>query len=117
MAHQFIFRRITKMLQVNEEKMLKDYADLVKKQEENLAKIEVDAKAYAATHGYDEDKTARFVEFTQGIEGNGLSDEENKKLEILGSYIDEVEDPVEAPVEGEDSAEVSTSAGATINVL
>lgn len=100
------------MLQVNEEKMLKDYADLVKKQEENLAKIEVDAKAYAATHGYDEDKTARFVEFTQGIEGNGLSDEENKKLEILGSYIEEVaeEEVAEAtPVDGLNAASVSVN--------
>lgn len=91
------------MLKVNEEKILFDHKELVEKKEKNLAAIEVDAKAYAVAHGYDEEKTAKFIAFTQDIQGNGLSDKENAKLEILSDYIDEVEETV---AEEAESAEV-----------
>lgn len=93
------------MLKVNEEKLLQDRKELVTKKEKNLAAIEIDAKAYAVAHGYDEEKTAKFVAFTQDIQGNGLSNKENAKLEILSAYIDEVEEPV---AEEAESAEVAT---------
>ena len=83
------------MLKVNEQKVLEDTKALIDKKNDNLAKIEADAKAYAVAHGYDEDKTAKFVKFTQEIEGNGLSAEESAKLELLSSYIDDVEEGVE----------------------
>lgn len=81
------------MLKVNEEKLLHDHKELVEKKAKNLDAIKVDATAYAVAHGYDEEKTAKFVAFTQDIQGNGLSDNENAKLELLSSYIDEVEEP------------------------
>lgn len=80
------------MLKVNEEKLLLDHKELVEKKEKSLAEIEVDAKAYAVAHGYNEEKTAKFIAFTQDLQGNGLSVEEKIKLDILGSYIDEVEE-------------------------
>lgn len=86
------------MLKVNEEKILQDTQALVMKKHDNLAKIKADATAYAIAHGYDAEKTARFVEFTQGIEDNGLSAEESVKLEILSSYIDEFEEISEGEV-------------------
>ena len=109
------------MLKVNEEKVLQDTKALIDKKNENLAKIEIDAKAYAASHGYDEDKTAKFVKFTQELQGNGLSAEDTAKLEILSSYIEEVE---EETVESEElkcnvvpttEGEVASSTMATIN--
>lgn len=101
------------MLKVNEEKILLDHKELVEKKEKNLVAIEVDAKAYAVAHGYDEEKTAKFVAFTQDIQGNGLSDKENAKLEILSAYIDEVE---ESTAEEAESAEVSSESDPTLRV-
>lgn len=101
------------MLKVNEEKILFDHKELVEKKEKNLAAIEIDAKAYAVAHGYDEEKTAKFIAFTQDIQGNGLSDEENTKLEILSAYIDEVEEPVEEVAE---SAEAATETDPVLRV-
>lgn len=103
------------MLKVNEEKIIEDYSVLVSKQERNLAAIEVDAKAYAVSHGYDEEKTAKFVAFTQDIQGNGLSDKENAKLDILSAYIDEVEEPAEQHEEVTESADAVID-GATLRV-
>ncbi len=91
------------MLKVNEEKLLSDHKALGAKKFENLAAIEKDATAYAVAHGYDEEKTAKFVAFTQEIQGNGLSAEESTKLEILGSYIEEV---AEEEVANETVAEI-----------
>lgn len=101
------------MLKVNEEKLLQDRKELVTKKNENLAAIEIDAKAYAVAHGYDEEKTAKFIAFTQDIQGNGLSDKENAKLEILSAYIDEVE---ETPAEEAESAEVATETDPVLRV-
>ncbi len=97
------------MLKVNEEKLLSDHKALEAKRFENLAVIEKDATAYAVAHGYNEEKTAKFVAFTQEIQGNGLSEEENAKLEILGSYIEEV---AEEEVADETAAEIPA---ATVN--
>ena len=80
------------MQKVNEEKLLHDHAELVAKREENLAEVEADAREYAANHGYSEDKTEQFVAFTKELEGDGLSTDEKAKLELLASYIEEVED-------------------------
>lgn len=101
------------MLKVNEEKILLDHKELVEKKDKNLAAIEVDAKAYAVAHGYDEEKTAKFVAFTQDIQGNGLSDKENVKLEILSDYIDEVEETVADDAE---SVEVASDADPILRV-
>ncbi len=103
------------MQKVNEEKLLHDHAELIGKRGEHLAEIEADAREYATNHGYDEEKTEKFIAFTKELEGDGLSAEENAKLELLGSYIDEVEDPVEKPetvesTEVEDTEEIGTSA-------
>lgn len=98
------------MLKVNEEKILKDYSDLVEKKEKGLSSVEADAKAYALAHGYDEEKTAKFVTFLQGLQGSGLSDAELAKLDLLGSYIEEIEEPAEESV----GKEPAPAAGATI---
>ncbi len=105
------------MIKVNEEKILLDHKELVEKKEKNLAAIEVDAKAYAVAHGYDEEKTAKFVAFTQDIQGNGLSDKENVKLEILSSYIDEVEEELKLNIVPNEvnSAEISQTIGVVVN--
>ena len=89
------------MLKVNEEKILADYLSLVEKKEKGLFAVETDAKAYAVAHGYDEEKTAKFVAFTQEIQGSGLSDKELARLDILGSYIEEIEEPAEESAESE----------------
>ena len=108
------------MQKVNEEKLLLDYAGLIVKREEHLAEIEADAREYATNHGYDEEKTEKFVAFTKELEGDGLSAEDKAKLEILESYIEEVEEPVEeAAIDGEASktdTEVATAA-ATVNTF
>lgn len=103
------------MLKVNEEKLFNDHAALVAKRESNLAEIEKQATAYAASRGYDEEKTAQFVAYTQELEGDGLSAEEKAKLEILEAYIEEVEEePVEPESDAEEtSAEESSGESAT----
>lgn len=103
------------MLKVNEEKLLNDHKELVEKKAQNLDTIKVDATAYAVAHGYDEEKTAKFVAFTQDIQGNGLTDKENAKLDILSTYIDEVEEPAEQPEEVTESADIVID-GATLRV-
>lgn len=105
------------MQKVNAEKLLLDHAELVANREANLAEIEKQAKIYAIDRGYSEEKTAQFVAFTKELEGDGLSAEETAKLALLGSYIDEVEDPVEEPdpaepTEVENVEAVGTSATA-----
>lgn len=98
------------MLKVNEEQLLLDHKELVDKKEKNLAAIEKQATLYAIERGYDEEKTAQFVAFTKDLEGDGLTLEETAKLELLSSYIEEVEDPAQeevaeaTPVDGLDAA-------------
>ena len=104
------------MLKVNEEKLLLDHKALVDKRETNLAEIERQATLYAVERGYDEAKTEQFVAFTKELEGNGLTAEENAKLELLSTYIEEVEEPAQeevaeaTPVDGLDAA-------ATVNIV
>lgn len=80
------------MLKVNEEKLLNDYNELVEKKDNSVAKIEADTKSFAATLGYDEIKTKDLVAFVIGKD-NGLTADENAKLELLSLYIDEAEEP------------------------
>lgn len=103
------------MKKVNEEKLLLDHAELVAKREANLAEIEKQATIYAIDRGYSEEKTAQFIAFTKELEGDGLSAEENAKLELLESYIEEVEDPaVETEVdETEATAEATVATSPT----
>lgn len=98
------------MLKVNEEKLLADYNALVEKQEKKLKEIETEARAYATKRGFDADKTAETIDAFQALENNGLSDEDGEKLNVLDSYIDEVEEPV-----AEEKADATTAAptGAT----
>ena len=102
------------MLKVNEKKLLDDHAELVDKRASNLEEIRAQALQYAAQRGYDEEKTERFIAYMQHeMEGDGLSADESARLELLASYIEEVEDPVEEH-EGETSGEPCEEA-ATIN--
>lgn len=84
------------MQKVNQEKLLLDHTELVAKRDANLVEIEAQATKYAIERGYSEEKTAQFVAFTKELEGDGLSAEDKAKLEILETYIEEVEEPVEA---------------------
>lgn len=89
------------MLRVNKEKVLQDYCELVTKKDNNLAKIETDARAYALAHGYSDEKTQKFIAFVaQEIEDNGLSEDDTVKLNILSEYIKEVKE-VDEPVNDE----------------
>lgn len=105
------------MLKVNEEKLLHDHAELIEKREEHLAEIEKQATLYAIERSYSEEKTAQFVAFTKELEGDGLSAEDRAKLDLLASYIEEVEDPAEevgsdegAPSEEAEPAPATASA-------
>lgn len=101
------------MLKVNKEKILCDHAELVAKRETNLKEIERQATLYAIERGYDEDKTEQFVAFTKNLEGDGLSDEDKVKLEILDAYVEKSEDLVEdAENEGTDTSDETVSATA-----
>ena len=89
------------MLRVNEDKVLQDYCELVSKKDDNLAKIEADARGYACAHGYDEEKTQKFIAFISNeIEGDGLSEDDAAKLDILSAYVNEVEE-IDEPVDDE----------------
>lgn len=89
------------MLKVNEKKLLEDYCELVSKKDNNLAKIEADARVYAQAHGYNDEKMHKFIAFVaQEIEGNGLSEEDMIKFNILSAYIAEVEE-IDEPVDDE----------------
>lgn len=81
------------MLKVNEEKFLNDHKKLVEKKGASVAKIEAETKAFAITLGYDDIKTNELVEFVIAKD-NGLSNEENLKLDILSAYIEEIEDDI-----------------------
>ena len=56
--------------------------------------IETEARAYATKRGFDADKTAETIDAFQALENNGLSDEDGEKLNVLDSYIDEVDEPI-----------------------
>ncbi len=96
------------MFKVNEEKLLHDYHILDAKKHDNLAVIEKDATAYAVAHGYSEAQTAELVACVTKLQNGGLTAEESAKLEILGSYIEEVAEEEVA----ETASEVPT---ATVN--
>lgn len=100
------------MLVVNTEKLLADQAELLAKRDANLAEVEAQAEKYAIERGYDEEKTAKFVAYTKGLEGDGLSSEESAKLDLLTSYIEEVEDPIE---EHEDQAAATEESVGTVD--
>ena len=95
------------MLKVNVDKILADYNAIVEKQEKKLKEIETEARAYAAKRGFDADKTAETIDTFQALENNGLSDEDGEKLNVLDSYIDEVDEPV---AEEEKKADAPTAA-------
>ena len=82
------------MLKVNVDKLLADYNALVEKQEKKLKEIETEARAYATKRGFDADKTAETIDAFQALENNGRSDEDGEKLNVLDSYIDEVDEPI-----------------------
>lgn len=86
------------MLKVNEEKILADYKSILEKKSVKVAEIEAQVRPFAASLGYDEEKTKGLIDYVQKQNGNGLSAEDTAKLELLSSYIDEVEEEV---VEGE----------------
>lgn len=86
------------MLRVNEKKLLCDHATLIDKRASNYEEIEAKANAYAISRNYDEEKRAKFVAYIRELEGDGLSAEDRLKLDLLESYIEEVEDPVEEPI-------------------
>lgn len=88
------------MLKVKEQELLQAYNELAEKKKQGQSVTEMDAIAFATTHGYNEEKTKRFVAYVLSDNPNGdLTDEEIVKLEILGKYIEEVADDV--PADGE----------------
>lgn len=92
------------MLKVNEEKILLDYNELQEKRSKNLANLEAQVRNFALSLGYDEKKTQGLISYVQNQNGNGLSEKDTALLEILSSYIDEVEEVVEQVPESEDVA-------------
>ena len=105
------------MLKVNEERLLLDHKELVDKREANLAAIEKQATLYAIDRGYDEAKMAQFVAFTKDLEGNGLTAEETVKLEILETYIEEVEEHAQEEVAEATPVGDLNAQGATVNIV
>lgn len=93
-------------IKVNVDKLLADYNALSAKQDKKLAEIEVEARAYAAKRGFDEDKTLETIDVFQSLENNGLSDEDAAKFNLLDEYIEEVDEPVatDETVKAEDTA-------------
>lgn len=88
------------MLKVKTDKLLADYNALVEKQEKKLAAIEAQVRPFAATLGYDEEKTQSLIDYVQEQQGNGLSEEDGALLNFLDEYIEEVEDtPIEQATE------------------
>ena len=102
-------------LQVNVEKLLADYAALAGKQEKKLKEIEVEARAYAAKRGFDEEKTLATIDAFQALEDNGLSGEDAEKFNLLYEYVEEVEDA--APVEKDESATPTNAPNPAVNIL
>lgn len=80
------------MLQIDGNKMTQDYSELCKKRAYHMAIVEQAAKTFASSRGYDETKTAQFVECVKNFETDGLSAEEHAKLAMLESYISEMAD-------------------------
>lgn len=107
------------MLKVNVDKVLADYNYLAAKQNNKLAEIEVEARAYAAKRGFDEDKTLETIDVFQSLENNGLSDEDAAKFNLLDEYIEEVDEPVaDETVKAEDTATSPNAPNpATVNVV
>ena len=105
------------MLKVNEERLLCDHKELVEKKQRKLASVESDARAYAGQRGYDEDKTQQFIAFLQGIEGDGLSTEEQFKLQLLASYIEDIEEPAQEEVAETTSVDDLNAQGTTVNII
>lgn len=101
------------MLKVNVDKLLADYNALVEKQEKKLKEIEAEARAYATKRGFDADKTAETIDAFQALENNGLSDEDGEKLNVLDSYIDEVDEPVAEEEKKEDATTTAPTGTAT----
>ena len=80
------------MYQIDGNKMSTDYKKLCEKRDYHLAIVEQAAKTFASTRGYDEAKTAKFIECVKGLENDGLTADEHAKLEFLGGYISVVPD-------------------------
>ena len=80
------------MLKVNSEAILHTYRALVDAREAGHAQIEAAARTFAVNRGYDEEKTAAFVDYVSNVEGDGLSDEERATLSILGKFVENVTD-------------------------
>lgn len=87
------------MLKVNSEKLLADYNALVDKQAQGYAASEIDAKAFAQAHGYNDKKTEEFVAFVKELGKGGLSVIELHKLEHLAEYVEEVADEEKSELE------------------
>ena len=104
------------MLKVNEAKLLEDYKTLVDKQTQGYAASEVDARAFAAAHGYNEKKTEDFVKYVQELGKGGLSVMELHKLEHLSAYVEEVPDEVEEELEAVAEA-VASDPAIKLNVV
>lgn len=105
------------MLKVKEEKLLADHAALVDKQAKGYAASEADALAFAQNHNYDEKKTADFVKYVQDIGKGGLTVKELHKLEVLGTYIEEVPDEEEVGLDDMASQpSSSTATGVVTNI-
>lgn len=108
------------MQKVNVDKLLTDYNALVEKQSAKLAEIDIFAQGIAKQRGWDAERTARFVEFVESEDNNGLSEDDGIRLNILDEYIDEVADeiPTDATTQSTDTATaVPNAPNPSVNVL
>lgn len=78
------------MLKINESQILKDYNDLLEKQNIKFSEIEEDARGFASIRGYDEEKTKQLIDFIKTIENDGLTVEEKVKIHVLSEYIEDI---------------------------
>lgn len=78
------------MFKINESQILKDYNDLLEKQNIKFAEIEEDTRSFASIRGYDEEKTKELIDFIKTIENDGLTVEEKVKIHVLSEYIEDI---------------------------
>lgn len=83
------------MLKINEDKFFADYLSLQQMKNANISNIAAQVRPFAASLGYDEEKTQGLIDYVLKQSGNGLTEEESALLGFLKSYIDDVESPIE----------------------
>lgn len=100
------------MLKVKEQELLQAYNELVAKKENGQTAAESDSIVFAQAHGFDEERTKKFVAYVLSENpNNGLTAKEVAKLEVLGEFIEEVADEVLASDKFDECTPQETAAG------